>query len=457
MIDRRRFLIQSLWSTLLAAVPLRLFADDHEPKAGKFLSGNYAPVLDELDVRELKVIGQLPGELHGLFVRNGPNPVYPPAPYHWFDGDGMLHGVYLKDGKASYLNRFVRTEGFLKEQAAKKCLYGGLIAGPPVKDVANISVLWHHGQMLATWEGALPHRIEPGTLKTINSYDFGGRISHPFTAHPKLDPATGELVYFGYRLHEAPYLLAGVLDKSGAVTHATTIELPRPVMMHDFAITKNYSVFMDLPLVFAKGFEWQPERGARIGILPRKAEGSKIRWFPVSTGWVYHVLNAFEDGGKLTLLACRRKDWPRSPAYLYRWVFDLERGTVTEAQLDDSSTEFPTLNAATAGGNARFGYLANIGGEEGDALIKFDLKTGSHERRAFGNDRHGGEAIFVPSGKAEDDGYLLTYVHDRAANQSELLILRADHVTGEPVARVLLPRRVPYGLHAAWLPGVEEA
>ena len=464
-IDRREFLLKSMLGALLATpglYPLRVLAEalgDKKLTPNRYLSGNFAPILDEVSLHDLKVIGKIPSDLNGLFVRNGPNPIFPPTPYHWFDGDGMLHGLYLKDGKASYINRFIQTEGYLKEKAAKRCLYGGLIAGPPVKDVANISVVWHHGKMLAMWEGDLPHLINPKNLKTVGRYDFQKKVSHPFTAHPKIDPETGELIFFGYDIEKSPYVHYGVADKSGRVVHSTTIDIPRPVMMHDFAITKNYSIFMDLPLTFTPALKWQPEHGARIGLLPRKAEGSKIRWFSISPGWVYHTSNAFEDGNKVTLLACRRQDWPKSPSLFYQWVFDLDKGTVSEKQLDDVMTEFPTVSSRVVGKNAQFGYMAGLGEEEADKIIKYNLKTGTSEKHSFGINRHGGETIFVPSVKSssEDDGYLLNFVYDKASNLSEAVILSANDFKADPIARILLPTRVPYGLHGLWIPGIEES
>jgi carotenoid cleavage dioxygenase-like enzyme len=253
-----------------------------------WLSGNFAPVMDELNVDNLLVEGAIPKNLNGTFLRNGPNPIYPANPYHWFDGDGMIHGVSIKDGKASYANRFVLTEGFEREKAAGKSLYGGFLAGPPFKNAANISIVHHHGKTLAAWEGGSPYEINSSTLATVGSYDFEKQWATAFTAHPKIDPVTDQMVFFGYDF-KPPYLHYGVLSPTGKLIHSTTIDIPNPVMIHDFAITENYSIFLDLPLVFSeRGLKFTPSAGARMGVLPRLGKNSDVKWFNIETCWVAH-------------------------------------------------------------------------------------------------------------------------------------------------------------------------
>ncbi len=446
-----------------------------------FLQGNYAPVREEITADQLEVIGKLPGELDGMFVRNGPNPQFPPkGAYHWFDGDGMLHGVRIRDGKASYRNRYVRTAGWLEEQKAGKALYTGLAEMPDLKrlalgqdthkNAANTALAWHNGQLLALWEGGPPYAIRVPSLETVGKFTFDGKLKHACTAHPKIDPATGEFLFFGYQPVK-PYVRYSVANAEGVLVRTTPIEIPRPVMMHDFAITARHSIFLDLPVAFdftgllrGEGpLSFQPKLGARLGVLPR--HGGEPRWFEIEPCYVFHVLNAYDDGDEVVLYACRMKQFPKEitppeklseqdikaiGSMLHRWRLNLKAGTVKEDALDDLPADFPRVNETLTGRKTRYGYLTTL---RWDALVKYDLETGKRERHELGKGRYAGEAVFVPRGKDEDDGWLVTYVFDEATNKSEMLVVDARDFTAKPIARVLLPARVPFGFHGIWLPG----
>ncbi|HBE21778.1 MAG TPA: 9-cis-epoxycarotenoid dioxygenase, partial [Cyanobacteria bacterium UBA11367] len=179
-----------------------------------YLEGNFAPVQSEITAEDLPVIGELPADLNGMFVRNGPNPQFPPkGQYHWFDGDGMLHGVHISNGKATYRDRYIQTRGWKIEHEAGHAIWTGLLEPPqkdnpygPYKNVANTALVWHDNRLLALWEGGEPHSIEVPSLETVGSYTYGGNLKSPFTAHPKVDPVTGEMMFFGYSLAQPPYL-----------------------------------------------------------------------------------------------------------------------------------------------------------------------------------------------------------------------------------------------------------
>ena len=455
-----------------------------------FLQGNYAPVHEEITADDLRVIGRIPDGLDGMFVRNGPNPQVPPiGDYHWFDGDGMLHGVLLRDGKASYRNRWVRTRGFLAEREAGHAIWGGLgtppnpallaRGEPPFKNAANTSVVWHDGKLMALWEGGEPHVISVPDLGTVGPRDFDGRLKHAFTAHPKIDPSTGEMFCFGYQPVK-PYLQYSVVGADGALRSTSAIDLPEPVMMHDFAVTERFAIFMDLPATFnwarmlAGGpfLKYEPDRPSRFGILPRQGEGSEVRWFESPPCYVFHVLNAFEEGDEVVLLGCRYGRFPGELAMggpptdehpnapeaaddaprLHRWRFNMSTGETREQTLDDVPCEFPRINDALTGRPSRFGYA--MGGAM-DRFLKYDLRSGSTSVHRHGEARLGGEGVFVPRPDAteEDDGWLVTYVYDREEDASEMVVVDALAFDDEPVARVLIPRRIPYGFHGTWLPG----
>jgi carotenoid cleavage dioxygenase len=496
-LNRREFLAHATSTSAVLALgnglPLA-GADEAKAKgpANPFLRGNWAPVREEVAAEDLKVIGKLPAEMDGMFVRNGPNPQFaPPGNYHWFEGDGMLHGVRVRGGKASYRNRYVRTQGWKEEQAAGKALYDSFLDPPdlkkllsgkrPYKNTANTALVWHDGRLLALWEGGEPHEIKLPGLDTVGPYTYGGRLKHPFTAHPKVDPATGEMLFFGYAPFK-PYVQYSVVNARGQIARTTPIDVPRPIMMHDFAVTSRHSLFMDLPMTFSiermqRGdplIQFEPDRGARFGILPRHGSGADIKWFEAAACYVFHTLNAYEDGPEVVLLACRTKDFPCSfflppgkqptrgevigkefAPRMYRWRFNLETGATKEEALDNVPCEFPRINEGYTGTNTRYGYTARFDQGVSGALIKYDFQTGKASRHAHGEGRFGGEGVFVPrpSARTEDDGWLVTYVHDEADAKSEMVVLDAQDFGKPPVARVLLPARVPHGFHGAWIAG----
>ncbi|MDM9385130.1 carotenoid oxygenase family protein [Chlorogloeopsis sp. ULAP01] len=451
-----------------------------------YLDGNFAPVRHEITTDVLKVIGELPPDLSGMFVRNGPNPQWTPiGQYHWFDGDGMLHGVRISNGRATYRNRYVRTRGWEIEHEAGKAIWTGLLEPPQqnnpygfYKNTANTALVWHAGQFFALWEGGAPHAIKVPELETIGEYTYNGKLISPFTAHPKVDPVTGEMMFFGYSF-SPPYLQYGVVSASGELLRTVPIDLPMPVMMHDFAITENYTIFMDLPLTFSpermqRGeplMMFERDRPSRFGILPRHGDNGDIRWFETPACYVFHTLNAYEEGDEVVLIACRmnsttvlasedsQSDPQGNIPHLHRWRFNLTSGTVHEEMLDDMPSEFPRVNEYLLGRKTQYGYAGKMAKSSiplFDGIIKYNLHNGNSQTYEFGQGRYGGEAVFVPRTpngvtKSEDDGWLVTFVYDRASETSELVVVNAQDVTSEPVARVLLPQRVPYGFHGAWV------
>lgn len=450
-----------------------------------YLRDNFSPVQAEITADDLLVIGDLPRDLSGMFIRNGPNPQFPPLnPYHWFDGDGMVHGVQIGDGKAAYRNRYVQTRGFKLEQNAGRAIWTSLMAPPQLnnpygsfKNTANTALVSHAGRLLALWEGGEPYEIEAPGLKTLGPYTYEGKLVSAFTAHPKIDAITGEMMFFGYSLVVPPYLRYGVVSAQGELVRTVPIDLPTGVMMHDFAITEHYTLLMDLPLTFRlerlqrgePAYLFEPDSPSRFGILPRHGDSSSIRWFEAPACYVLHTLNAYEVGEEVVLIACRmngttflnipskpynsKGDIPR----LHRWRFNLRTGEVREEVLDDVASEFPSVNKQRLGQQNRYGYTARIVNGSPlfiqDGLLKYDFINGFSQMHNFGLGRYGGEAVFVPrpNGTAEDDGWLLTFVYDTAKETSELVLVNPQDLTAEPVARILIPQRVPYGFHGTWI------
>jgi carotenoid cleavage dioxygenase-like enzyme len=458
-----------------------------------YLGGLYAPVDDERTDEELEVIGEVPPDLDGVFLRNGPNPRYaPPGRYHWFDGDGMVHALRFHDGHASYRNRWIGTRALALEADADAPLFNGVIEPPtanpdlglrlPLKDSANTDLVVFRHRALALWYmSGQPYALDPVTLDTLGVEDFDGTLSCQMSAHAKVDEATGELLFFDYGPRR-PYLRYGVIGADGRLAHLTDIDLPGPRLPHDMAATENYSILMDLPLVADPEAARQGRHKimfdsslpARYGVIPRHGDGASIRWFEADPCYVYHSVNAWEEGDEIVLDLCRvTKPAPRDDAvgplakmlsylrldaHLYRYRFNLRTGATTEGYLDDDNTEFPTMDTARLGRPTRYAYTMRISDEPTllfDGIIKYDTATGAQQRHHFGPGRWGSEAPFAPrpSANAEDDGYLVSFVHDENADRSEVVILDATDLAAGPVGRVLLPRRVPIGFHACWIRG----
>lgn len=454
------------------------------PTLSPFLTNNFAPVKEEITADNLKVIGELPADLSGMFVRNGPNPQFSPiGQYHWFDGDGMLHGLRVKNGKASYCNRYVRTHKFQIENQEGKAVWAGLLE-PPQQDNphgtdtnrANTALVYHAGHLLALWEGGAPYSIKLPELNTLGKQTFDNKLQSSFTAHPKVDVVTGEMMFISYSMPQPPYLQYGIISPSGELLRTIPIDLPVGVMMHDFAITENYTIFFDLPMNFRperveKGqfpIAFESEIPSRFGIIPRHGDNTEVRWFETPACFIYHTLNAYEEGDEVVLVACRMSstnvfvanegdgDPNGDIPYLYRWRFNLKTGEVKEEKLDEVPSEFPRVNDELVGRKSRYGYSARVVSGDlplFDGLIKYDLNTGKSETYEFGKGRYGGEAVFAPrlNASSEDDGWLVTFVYDENTQTSELVVVNAQDISGETVARVMLPQRVPYGFHASWI------
>ncbi|MBW4563354.1 MAG: carotenoid oxygenase family protein [Mojavia pulchra JT2-VF2] len=449
-----------------------------------YLEKNFAPVELEITADNLSVIGEIPPELNGMLIRNGPNPLFPsPAWYHWFDGHGMLHGVQISNGKAKYHNRYIQTQGWKTEKDAGRAIWSGFLTPPqpespnaPPINTANTAVVWHANRLLALWEGGEPYQIQVPELTTVGSYTYGGELQSAFTAHPKVDCATGEMMFFGYSWVNLPHLQYSVVSPQGKLLRTVPIDLPVGVMMHDFAITANYTIFMNLPLTFRleRAQQGKPpllfekDIPSRFGILPRHGDNSSIRWFEAPACYVAHTLNAYEDGDEVVLIACRMptttmlglagrpQDNHSDISFLYKWRFNLKTGAVIEEPLDDIPSEFPRVNDQQLGHKTRYGYSSRMIPNSVplfDGVIKYDFANGSSQTHVLGKGRYGGEGVFVPRPNAidEDDGWLLTFVYDEVANISELLVLNAKDITAEPVARIMIPQRVPYGFHGTWI------
>lgn len=453
-----------------------------------FLEGAFKPVTGELTAFDLPVTGRIPRELNGRYLRNGPNVLglEDPRAHHWMLGEGMVHGVRLREGRAEwYRNRWVRSS-----QVAKKL--GEPYPGPVRPDdfPNNTHVIPYRGRILALQEsGPLPYELDD-ELNTVGTYDCRGTLEGPLTAHTKYDVHAGELHAIAY-YPTWDHVRHLVVDTTGRVSRTTKIPVADAPMIHDFALTEKHVVILDMPVTFDPAaaergdlvpYVWNRKHPARVGVLPRA--GGAVRWFEVDPVYYSHTLNAYEEDSNIVIdmtnfdapfyVAGRGSDGPygAGTARLDRWTIDLRRGRVRTKTLDDRPQEFPRVNEALVSRRHRYGYTAaaadmtlaylTADGNPPDrafsnALIKHDLLRGTTQVHRLPRDAAASEAVFVPSDRndpkaAEDDGYAIAYVHNPDRGASDLVILAAQDFTGEPVARIHLPGRVPLGFHGSWIP-----
>ena len=472
--------------------------DDDHP----YRTGPWRPQTTEWDADDLTAVeGEIPADLDGVYLRNTENPLHPALKaYHPFDGDGMLHVVGFRDGKAFYRNRFVQTDGFLAENEAGGPLWPGLAepvslakrddgwgARGLMKDASSTDVIVHRGSALTSFYqcGDL-YRLDPYSGVTLGKAQWNGAFPFDWgvSAHPKVDDKTDELLFFNYS-KQAPYMHYGVVDDNNDLVHYIDVPLPGPRLPHDMAFTENYVILNDFPLF------WDPElleRNAhvarfhrdmpsRFAIIPRR--GNIIQWFEAEPTFVLHFTNAYEDGDEVVLDGFFQGDpepadngmgnkWERAfrflaldrmQARLHRWRFNMVTGHVVEEQLSDSITEFGMINSSYAGAPYRYTYTAT--GKPSwflfDGLVKHDLHTGSEQRYAFEDGVYGSETAMAPrvGSTAEDDGCLVTLTTDMTADASYCLVFDAARVGDGPVCKLALPEQISSGTHSTWAAGSE--
>lgn len=463
--------------------------------ANQYLEGFYAPVEDERTVEfdAMTVIGEIPADLNGIYVRNGPNVRHAPiGNYHRYDGDAMLHAVQFEGGRATYRRKWVETDCFAEEVAAGRALWGGMLdprrdgrPDMPLKDTSNTDVVLHAGKIMTMWYMAGdPYLVDPVTLETIGKADFNGKRTTRISAHSKTDESNGDFIFFEYS-RDFPYMHQGVVDKNGDLTAFTPVELPGPRMPHDIWISHKHTILHDLPLIWDEAaykngrvkLRFEENWPTRFAVMSRHGVASDIRWVEFEPCYILHTINAWEEGDWLHLTGCRIhpfEDAQGNPdlqsittimgrhklrARLYRWSVNLATGATQEGPLDDRwNGEFPTWNIGAMGDSMKHAYCASIEHEPTlnfAGLIKFDLETGASEYFSEGPGYTYSEAPFAPAtgATAEDQGYVVCFVRNAAREQSEVHIIDARNFADGPVCKLILPCRVPEGFHATWARG----
>lgn len=466
------------------------------PADNPFLNGAFGPIQMECDAPDLYIEGEMPRELSGTFYRAGPNQRFRPrGEYHFFAGDGMVHAFHIHDGQVRYNNRWVRTAKWNIENKEKRAVINAMNpfdCEPEYSDfvltdkegLANTAVLWHGDRLLVMEEGHRPFEIDPHTLESIGSWDFRGKLHTAMTAHPKVDPKTGELIFFAY-MAGGPFASNVAVHKAsdkGILTESILIETPYSSMVHDFVITDNYIVIPVMPITGdleramsgKPPFAWEPEKGVHVGVLPRNGGADDIRWFEMDLNFVFHFMNAFDRDGVITVDACQFNAPPLFPfvdgsstgqtaAYLHRWTIDMNdpAARVVSTKIDTMESEFPQCDPRSVGSEYRHGWYtcpdgnAKSGLEQNDSFYNqvahFDHSTGKAQYFSFGQSVTS-EAIFVPrsADSAEGDGFLMSVVTSLETNTSALYVFDALSLAQGPLAIARLSHRVPAGFHGGW-------
>ncbi len=475
------------------------------PKTPTFLTID-EPFRMEGEIFDLEVEGELPAALDGTFYRVGPDPQFPPmlGDANPFNGDGCVSAFRFKDGHVDFQNRYVRTERFKAERAARRGLFGHY-RNPFTDDasvkgvqrtVSNTNVVLHNGKLLAMKEDGPPYAMDPQTLETTALWDFDGQMTATsFTAHPKIDPATQDLVGYAYAAKGecTPDIAFYTFDKQGRKTRETWFQAPYAAMIHDCAISENYIVLpvipqlSDLARLKAGGihFQWDGTRDQLYGVLPRDGEARDVRWFRAPNAFPGHVINAFDDGGKLYLdmpVANGNVFWffpdkdGNSPppgsvtGQVMRWTIDMNsRSDRIEAQLvNGMNAEFPHIDDRYVGRPYAHAFVqatdptkpynpdkaGPIMGFFFNSYAHIDMATGKAKSWFCGDTSSTQEPVFAPKGPnaAEGEGYVLGVVNRRAENRSDVVVLDAQRIDEGPIATIKLPVRLKYAIHGNWVP-----
>jgi len=464
------------------------FGEDHGPH----LTGALAPIFDELEVTDLPVEGKIPTDLNGVYLRNGPNQRFEPkGNFHIFDGDGMLHGAEFRGGTMTYRNKWVKTDGWIENSDRGSEGYWGVMNSVkgnedrPMNDAANTDVIGHGGYALTTWYlCGTPYLIDPISLETVRSApEYTAGTGQAMSAHVKVDEHTGELMYFDY-FSEPPFMSYGVVSHEGELTHHVPIELPGDRLSHDMAITANYSILHDMPIYHDEGAHkagrhkivFNSELNTRFGVIPRHGASDSIKWFDFEPCFMYHVVNAWEEGDEVVMVACRylpakhedgTYDDERTAkmigrlimdSRLWRYRMNVKTGEAIEESLnDDYNVEFPGYNSALTGRYSKWAYLVDHHRQDfrWTGIRKMNTDTG--ESVGEWSDDHDhcwyAEPWYAPKDNAtsEDDGYVVVFVWNDETRVQQLQVFDAQNISNGPIARVTLPQRVPAGFHGCWM------
>lgn len=469
-------------------------------------TGFNAPSRMEVDIHDLEIEGTVPADLDGAFFRVGPDPQYPPrlGTDIYFNGDGMVSQFRFKDGRVSLKTRYVRTDKFELERAAGQALFGAYrnpYSDDPrvqgrIRGTANTNVLVHGGQLLALKEDSPPVAMDPNTLATRGNHDFHGKLTSPtFTAHPKIDPHSGEMIAFGYGAKgiDTPDIAYVVIDARGQIVHEAWFQAPYACLLHDFGVTQDYVIFPVVPVCSSLEraragrpvFGWDASKDVYLGVMPRRGEGRDVRWFRAPNTFCSHVMNAFNDGTRIHFdvpqaagnmfpffpdITGAPFDPSKAISRMTRWTLDFDKPEAgfSAERFGTQVGEFPRIDDRYATQPYRHGWLCvtdrslpydekrggSITGLFINCLGHIDIATGQEKRFFVGPTSSLQEPAFIPKSATapEGEGYIVMLANRLDEQRCDLLLLDAQHVDAGPMATIRLPLRLRSGLHGNWVP-----
>lgn len=468
--------------------------------------GGYESQPNEYEYEIQDIEGKIPPELVGTLFRNGPGllDIGGTSIHHPFDGDGMISAFSFKNGKAYFRNRFVRTEAYVQEKAAGEMLYRGVFGTQKpggwlnnvfdlkLKNIANTGVIYWGGKLLALWEAAEPHRLDPATLETIG-IDYLDGVLEPgdaFAAHPWVDPSCemdgGAPCLVNFRVNPGLSSKITIFEfaPDGNLLRRHSHSIPGFSFIHDFIITPNYCIFFQNPVNFnplpflfgvrgaGECVQFQPDKPTTIVLIPRDPQNTEVKTFSVESGFVFHHANAFETEAQVYIDSIAYQTLPQvqpnsnykevnfdslDPGQLWRFTLNLKDGTVERQLLEGRCCEFPTHNPNYVGRDYRYLFIGAATNDTGrnaplQGILKLDLQTKKRQLHSFAPSGYVSEPIFVskPNTTEEDAGWVLTLVYDGSKHRSTLAILDGQNLAGDALALLHLKHHIPYGLHGSW-------
>lgn len=460
-----------------------------------FPRGFNAPTRFEADIYDCEVWGEIPSDIEGTFFRMQCDFAYRPPENEWFtgfNGDGHVSAFRFANGSVDFKSRYVKTERLMAERRARERLFGvyrnHLTDDPSVEHVdrgaANTHLYWHAGKLLTLKEDALPYAIDPVTLETEGLYDFDGQwTAETMSAHPKIDPITGDMIAYGY-MANGPLtddIAVYVINPSGNVEREVWFKSPYLGIIHDIAITQKHIIVPVIARTTSRErlesgepmWVWDGSLPTMVAVLPRDGEAKDIRWFEGPARNTLHFLNAYEDGNRIVMdLPVSQQE--RSPSRIMRWTFDMNSSDERfgEELIAESNGVLARMDDRYLSLPYRYGYVGHsdpslpfdaeaAGGERRvtNCYQRYDNRTGEIRQFYVGETQSLQECGFVPrKGSTEEgDGYLMGVASNYAEMMSELVIVDAQRMEEGAIATVKLPFRLRSGTHVNWYSAAELA
>jgi len=456
-----------------------------------FPQGFNSPTRFEADVYDCEVWGEIPRDIEGTFVRMQCDFEYRPPKNEWmtgFNGDGHISRFRFANGSVDYKGRYVKTARLQAEREARKRLFGvyrnHYTDDPSVEKInrsaANTHAYWHGGKLLVLKEDSLPYYVDPHTLETRGDWNFNGKYTATtMSAHPKVDPVSGEMIAYGYQAKGdlTTDIAVYTIDPKGEVTKEVWLKSPYLGIIHDIAITQKYVIIPVIARTTSEErlksgepmWEWKGDLPTMVGVLPRNGDAKDVRWYKGPSRNTLHFLNATDRGSKLTM-ELPTSSGERDPSQIRRWTFDLKskKDTFLEEVVSTTPGILPRMDDRFLSLDYRYAYVGSrdtsrppdakrapaLGAFSSNVMQRLDVRTGEI-KQCFAEPVHAlQENMFVPrkGAKNEGDGYVMAIASNYESMTSDLVIADAQKIEEGIIATVKLPFRLRSGTHTNWFP-----